>query len=295
MTSSSRQQGLLEVFAIYLLTAAVGWWVAHTIEAHLILRAAAADLVMTAMIFLCSLWKTNSSAYDAYWSVFPFLLTLWLWLELAGGAWQICQWATWLMVAAWSWRLTINWARGWSGWHHEDWRYMDFRTQHGPLFQLTNLFGIHLFPTAIVFVACLGLFAVAGATSINPWFVLAGLLLGSVGIALEYLADNQLYAFRRRPDPQPADLLQSGLWGLIRYPNYLGEMLFWWGVGLCGIGAGGAWWVLCGALAMMVMFLYATIPMKDKHMLSRYPDFAAYYSRVPALLPRLQSNRGRTE
>jgi steroid 5-alpha reductase family enzyme len=250
---------------------------------------------MTAMIFLCSLWKTNSSAYDAYWSVFPFLLTLWLWFELAGGAWQLWQWATWLMVAAWSWRLTINWARGWSGWHHEDWRYVDFRTQHGRLFQLTNLFGIHLFPTAIVFVACLALFAVAGATSINPWFMPAGLLLGSVGIGLEYLADNQLHAFRRRPDPQPADLLQSGLWGLIRYPNYLGEMLFWWGVGLCGVGAGGAWWVLCGALAMMMMFLYATIPMKDKHMLSRYPDFAAYYARVPALLPRLQSNRGNTE
>jgi len=291
---TGKQQHLLQVALIYLITAAVGWWVTQVVTGHLIWRGAAADLAMTCVIFAVSVWKSNSSAYDAYWSVIPFLLPVWLFFELDGSTWQLWQWATALMVAAWSWRLTINWARGWPGWHHEDWRYVDFRAQHGALFQLTNFFAIHLFPTAIVFVACLGLFDVAGAGagSIDPRFMLAGLVVGCVGITLEYVADNQLHAFRQRPDPQPADLLQSGLWGVIRYPNYLGEMMFWWGVALCGAGAGGAWWVLCGALAMMAMFLCATIPMKDKHMLARYPDFAAYYARVPALLPRFRAHTG---
>lgn len=289
---TTRHQQLLQVAAIYIITAAVGWWMTQAVSGHLILRAAAADLVMTGMIFGCSMWKSNSSAYDAYWSVIPFLLTVWLWFEVDGAEWQLGQWATLLMVALWSWRLTINWARGWPGWHHEDWRYADFRAQHGRLFQLTNLFGIHLFPTAIVFVACLGLFDVATATAFDRPFMLTGLIVGSAGITLEYIADNQLHAFRQRPDPAPTDLLQSGLWGVIRYPNYLGEMLFWWGVALCGVAAGGAWWVLCGALAMMAMFLYATIPMKDKHMLGRYPAYAAYYRQVPALLPRLHTPRG---
>ncbi len=284
---SNKQSHLLQVVIIYTVTAAIGWWSTQLFDAHVILRAAVADLVMTALIFAVSVYKSNSSTYDAYWSVVPFLLVVWLFFELNGSAWQIWQWATMFMVAAWSWRLTLNWARGWPGWHHEDWRYVNFRSQHGQLFQLTNFFGIHLFPTAIVFVACLGLFNVAAAAVTAPWMMVTGLLIGSVGIALEYVADNQLHAFRQRPNPQAADLLQSGLWGVMRYPNYLGEMLFWWGVALCGVGAGGAWWVLLGALAMMVMFLFATIPMKDKHMLSRYPGFADYYARVPALLPGL--------
>jgi steroid 5-alpha reductase family enzyme len=42
---------------------------------------------------------------------------------------------------------------------------------------------------------------------------------------------------------------------------------------------------------MMAMFLFATIPMKDQRMLQRHPGFAAYYQRVPALLPLPKSER----
>ncbi len=192
-----------------------------------------------------------------------------------------------LMVSVWSWRLTLNWARGWPGWHHEDWRYGDFRTQQSPAtFQLTNFFGLHLFPTIMVFLGCLGLFTVATEAPVAPGIVAIGTALGCIGINLEYVADNQLHAFRQRPDRVPGEMLQSGLWGIVRYPNYLGEMLFWWGVALCGLGYGAAWWVTGGALAMMIMFKFASIPLKDTRMQARYPEFTAYAARVPALLPR---------
>ena len=282
---------LLDVAIIYLVTAGVGWWVAHSLPGHPMLRAAAADLAMTALVFACSVWKSNSSTYDAYWSVIPFLLVVWLFALSDGLGWHSSQWAAMLVVVLWSWRLTLNWARGWPGWHHEDWRYVDFRAEHGRLFQLTNFFGIHLFPTAIVFIACLGLFYVAQPTAITAWLLWHGAAVGLSGVQLEYVADNQLHAFRQRPGRQAADVLDTGIWGVIRYPNYLGEMLFWWGVALSGLGAGGPWWVLCGAVAMMAMFLFATIPMKDQRMLQRHPGFAAYYQRVPALLPLPKSER----
>lgn len=282
------RRALVDITIMYILVGILGGWVAQAVDGTLVVRAAAADLAMTALVFGFSIWRSNTSAYDAYWSVIPSYLTVWLFCVCEGSSWSGWAWATFAMVNLWSWRLTHNWARGWPGWEHEDWRYVDFRTsQHPALFQLTNLFGLHLFPTVIVFAACLALFDVATAAGFTAWLMLAGLGVGLIGVALELVADNQLAAFRKRPDPKPGDILDTGLWGVIRYPNYLGEMLFWWGVALCGLGAGGAWWVGLGAAAMVGLFAGASIPMKDKRMSARRPAFADYKARVPALLPRL--------
>ena len=35
---------------------------------------------------------------------------------------------------AWAVRLTWNWARGWTGLGHEDWRYVDIRSATGALY-----------------------------------------------------------------------------------------------------------------------------------------------------------------
>ena len=99
------------------------------------------DLAMTLVIFAASIWKSNTSAYDAFWSVIPSYFSVWLWFEFDGANWSWMQWGTMVVLNLWSWRLTHNWARGWPGWHHEDWRYVDFRNQQGPIaFQFTNFF-----------------------------------------------------------------------------------------------------------------------------------------------------------
>ncbi len=285
---SDKQRGLFDITWMYALVGLLGWWVAHSLEGALMLRAGVADLAMTGLVFIFSLWKVNTSAYDAFWSIIPSYLTIWLFFLCDGANWGLWAWATMLMVNLWSWRLTHNWARGWPGWAHEDWRYVDFRESQGPIaFQLTNFFGLHLFPTLIVFASCLGLFDVAQASTFTPWLMALGLGTGMLGVALELIADNQLAAFRHRPDPKRDDILDSGLWGVIRYPNYLGEMLFWWGVALCGLGAQGPWWVSLGAAAMVVLFAAASIPMKDKRMAKGRPNFAEYKARVPALFPKI--------
>ena len=271
---SDKQRALFDITWMYALVGLLGWWVAHSLEGALMLRAGVADLAMTGLIFIFSLWKSNTSAYDAFWSVFPSYLSIWLFFLCDGFSWGLWPWATMLMVNLWSWRLTHNWARGWPGWAHEDWRYVDFRESQGPIaFQFTNFFALHLFSTLIVFAGSLALFDVAQASTFTPWLMVLGLCTGCLGIALELIADNQLAAFRHRPDPKPDDILDSGLWGVMRYPNYLGEMLFWW--------------VSLGAFAMVVLFTSASIPMKDKRMAKRRPNFAEYKARVPALFPKI--------
>ena len=285
---STKIKALLEILLLYVAAGVVGFLVAEAVTGSLITKALIADVAMTALVFACSIWKKNSSAYDAYWSVIPAFFTVWLYVKSNGHAWQLWHWLVMLMVNVWSWRLTFNWARGWVGWAHEDFRYVDLRSKTGVLYPLVNFFGIHLFPTAIVFLACLALFKVAEAGPVNGAWMSLGLLVGFFGIWLEWLADRQLAAHRVRKDPIPGELLQSGIWGVIRYPNYLGEMLFWWGVGLCGLGVGGGWLMVLGAVAMVAMFAGATIRMKDQHMAARYPDFVEHAKQVPAFIPRFR-------
>jgi len=297
----NRSRALFDIVWMYLVTAVVGVlaymytptfvasetfaeWAGVRVET--IERFFIADLTMTVFIYGCSVLKRNSSAYDAYWSVAPFYAVVGLaWLSDVS-SWGWAQWATALLVSAWSWRLTLNWVRGWTGWDHEDWRYVDFRNSHGRAFELTNFFGIHLFPTVIVFAGCLGLFWVAeGRETFEVWYLL-GLVVGFIGVGLEFVADNDLARFRRRPNPSSEDILDAGIWGRIRYPNYLGEMLFWIGVAFCGFGAGAPPATIVGAVAMVALFLLASIPMKERRMASRKPGFQEYRDRVPALWPR---------
>ena len=81
--------------------------------------------------------------------------------------------------------------------------------------------------------------------------------------------------------------MKTGLWALSRHPNYFGEWLFWAGLALFGLAAvpGAWWWVLPGAIAMLAMFLLASIPMIDKRSLARRPEYATHMQQVSGFIP----------
>lgn len=56
-----------------------------------------------------------------------------------------------------------------------------------------------------------------------------GWSLWLVGMALEVLADYQKFTFRSIPDNQ-GKWINTGLWGVVRHPNYLGEIMLWGGL-----------------------------------------------------------------
>jgi steroid 5-alpha reductase family enzyme len=78
------------------------------------------------------------------------------------------------------------------------------------------------------------------------------------------------------------------MWGWSRHPNYFGEMSFWFSLALFGVAAApaDAWWLFVGVLAMVGMFLGASIPMMEKRSLERRPSYQDVIDRVPRLIPR---------
>jgi steroid 5-alpha reductase family enzyme len=252
-----------------------------------VLAAFVADIVATLVIFAFSMGFGNSSIYDPYWSVAPPVIALY-WATVLPGSEAVParQWIVLLLVFAWAIRLTLNWARGWPGLHHEDWRYRDLRANANTPYWLVSLTGIHYFPTLMVFVGCLPLYSAltAGSHALGPLDALAALVTGGA-IALETIADEQLRKYNLTK--QSGDICAVGLWAWMRHPNYLGEMLFWWGLWLFAVAANPDWyWSVIGPVAITAMFLLASIPMLDQRSLARRPGYAEHMKRVPALLPR---------
>lgn len=248
-------------------------------------RAAYADIAATLVIFAYSRVFDNSSFYDAYWSVAPPVLMLYWWLQQPDMAVGSRELVLGCLVVLWAVRLTHNWARGWQGLQHVDWRYVDLKANTGRWFALVDLFGIQLMPTILVFIGCLPLWLMT-QSSTHGWHVLDGLwvLCGYGALWLEYRADNVLRAFRLDAG-NAGSVLSSDVWGWCRHPNYLGELGFWLALGIAGFVASGAWLAWLGFVCMLVLFVGISIPMIDKRQLANKERYAQYRREVPALLP----------
>jgi steroid 5-alpha reductase family enzyme len=254
---------------------------------HPLAVALVADLAATLVIFGWSVAYRNSSFYDAYWSVAPIPIALY-WIAASEDAVGARQALVLLLVSAWGLRLTWNWARGWHGLGHEDWRYVDLRRTTGRAYWLVSFFGLHLMPTFWVFGGMLGAWAALCAPG-RPLGVLDALaaLVTAGAIALEAGADAQLHRYRAS-SPPPGDFLKSGLWAWSRHPNYLGEMGFWWGLWLFGVAAAPqmGWWTIVGPLAITLMFRFVSLPMIETRMRERRPAFADWAARSSLVLLR---------
>jgi len=281
-----KAEALVRVTVAYMMACFAGGIVLAVSDAEPLWRALWADLIATVIIFLIGRWHRNSSFYDAFWTVIPPLLMLW-WMAQGNSASLAREFLVLALVLYWATRLTTHWAYYWPGLHHEDWRYPMLRDRAGRFGMAVDLLGIHVFPTIQVFLGMLPVYAltVLGNQPLNALDVIAGLVTFAA-ITLQMASDFQLHAFAAQA--KPGDTLETGLWSRCRHPNYLGEIGFWVGLALFGVAAypAGVLWVALGAIAMIVMFRYASIPMMEQRSLERRPAYAQTMARIPMLIPR---------
>lgn len=257
---------------------------------HPLLIVFVVDVVATAVVFLFSLAHKNSSIYDPYWSVIPIAIAAYFIAEAGTEACLVRQLLVFGVVTVWGVRLTFNWWRQWTGMAHEDWRYIMLKAKTGKAYWVVSFLGIHMFPTLLVFLGCMSLYP-ALYTDTYGFNVLdvVGLLVCGIAIWTEATADKQLHRFVASK-PAKGSILNSGLWRHSRHPNYLGEIMFWWGLYFFALASGWQyWWCIVGPIAMTLLFVFISIPMHEKRSLERRPNYAEHMQRVPMLLPNLRA------
>lgn len=259
------------------------------ISDSVLIRALIADVVATFVIFGFSTAFANASFYDAYWSAAPPVLAGY-YLLANNAPFDLRTVLMLLLVTAWAVRLTHNWARGWQGLQHEDWRYVDLQAKTGKAWWLVNLLGIHMFPTALVFLGCIALHSALqqGTQTFGTLDVLAS-IVGWSALWIECTADNQLRAFRSQNDNK-GRVLDTGVWAWCRHPNYLGEIGFWLALFIYAWAAQGsavfnlAFGAIWGPVVMLALFVGISIPMLDKRLAAR-DGFTEHMQNTFALLP----------
>ena len=238
------------------------------------------DVVATVIVWGFGLVYRNVSVYDPFWSVAPpVMFTLWAIYKGFVSLPVIL-----LLIAVWYWgvRLTANWAVSFKGLAHEDWRYTRYRETLSPaLFQMTNLFGLNLMPTLLVFACMLPGFRLLEMTSGVNCITWLGFLMCIASATIQLLADTQSHRFRAA---NPGQVCNVGLWKRGRHPNYFGEIMMWWGVWVMYASFSGIDVLILGPVAMTALFLFISIPMMESRQLQNKPGYAEYRKNTRILL-----------
>ena len=130
------------------------------------------------------------------------------------------------------------------------------------------------------------MYRMQNAAADNVWvFVGAGVMV--LGLVLESVADIQKNKAKKK---NPRRFVDTGLYRLVRCPNYLGEMIFWTGALLSGIGAVAGWqWavVAVGYIGIIfVMFSGARrLELRQDKNYCNDPEYQKYVKTVPIMVP----------
>ncbi len=272
---------------IYAAALGIGALTALLVPASPLLRALAADLAATLVVFIASMFFNNSSMYDPYWSVAPPVLVL-FWMVDAQAGMSVRTILMPALVLAWAARLTANFLRHWKGMHHEDWRYADFRERGMAAYRFVSFTGFHFLPTLIVFAGCVPVYYAIGRTAPVGWLDGVAALVTALAIVIEAVADAQMRSSVRAGGTGKTTFT-GGLWAYSRHPNYVGEVLFWWGLWLFAVAADASlWWTVFGPAGVTLLFVFISIPLMEAHMKKRRSDWDTVCARVPAFLPWFQ-------
>jgi len=277
-------KSLLLIGFIYIVAIALGIFSFISIEIEsFILRVFLADLVTTVFIYLVGLMVKNSSLYDPYWSVIPPVITFLVAIYL-NVFWSLPILLFNLAILMWAIRLTYNWILTWTGFDYIDWRYTMIKNKTPKAWLLTNFFGIHFFPTVIVFIQLIGAIYYIKESSTIHFITILGFMVVMIGTIIQYVSDTQMRTFKKNP-ANKGKIINIGLWKYSRHPNYFGEILVWVGVYLFyfSMTLQIDRYILAPIL-MMLMFLWISIPMMENKIINSRPEYEIYKKRVSMLI-----------
>jgi steroid 5-alpha reductase family enzyme len=249
-----------------------------------------AAVVFFSAIWLLSLPLGNASIVDFFWGP-GFVLIGWLYLLSVPDQPTLRGLLACVLVSVWGLRLAAHIGIRNAG-HGEDFRYRSWREQAGPSFWWISFFKVFLLQAVILWIVSSPLLLAQIGTGARRLTALdiAGLLLWIVGFGFEAVADWQLLRFKREPANR-GRVLDTGLWSLSRHPNYFGETVLWWGIGLIAL-AGGGWLALVGpALLTFLLLKISGVAMLDAALVERKPKYAEYIRSTPAFIPRWPKHR----
>jgi steroid 5-alpha reductase family enzyme len=248
------------------------------------LMAAITIAVVMVTTWIISLIIKNASIVDIVWGA-GFAVTSWvLALTVDGNSGRQLLLA--IMVGLWGMRLALYLAKRNIG-HGEDWRYKAMRKKKGKNFGVISL--VTVFGLQGVLMWTVSLPVILGNADETPGvgpIAVMGIMLWIVGLTFEAVGDYQLAKFKKDP-ANATKVMDKGLWSLTRHPNYFGDALLWWGIGIVGAETGSGIFGFIGPVVMTFFLLKISgVPMLERSLSRRREGYADYVARTSGFIPR---------
>jgi steroid 5-alpha reductase family enzyme len=115
-------------------------------------------------------------------------------------------------------------------------------------------------------------------------------------VLFEFIADNQQYVFQtekhRRMKAGEAlgdyekGFIDTGLWGIVRHPNYAMEQAIWLVFYFFSVNVTGEWvnWSVAGCALLLILFKGSS-DFSEEISAGKYPAYLTYQKTVPRFIP----------
>jgi len=142
-----------------------------------------------------------------------------------------------------------------------------------------------------------GLLILFTGLSINYLFINPATAIGSlgylgistclIGIIGEAIADQQLQNFKNT-NTNPQATFREGLFKKSRHPNLFFDLVFWTGISIYSLNPSNLFFTLpafLGPLSLYFIMARLTIPLTEKHMKKKRPDYEKTLKETNKFLP----------
>jgi len=241
-------------------------------------------IALMSVVWLASVYLADSSIIDIFWGV-GFVLATYFYLITFETSLGAMQWLLLALVSIWGARLSfyIFWRNKGKP---EDPRYQNFRRKYGASYWWQSLFRVYWLQAVLVWIISAPLAVAMFATAQELSFLaIMGTLIWAFGFYFESVGDYQMARFKANHENQ-GKVMDQGLWGLTRHPNYFGDALQWWGFFVIVLSVNYGWLTIFSPVLMSIFLLKVSgVTLLESELKQRKPEYANYIAKVPAFVP----------
>jgi len=254
-------------------------------------------LIHFTIYFFRAVKQNNYGIIDIGWGQ-GFVLVVWLLMIFRvfflGANANPIGYLTLILTTIWGLRLS-NHIRERNHGKPEDKRYTAMRAKiKAPYILLKSYVKIFLLQALFMFIISLVLVFNVMSGLVDPVTplllipIISGMFVWLVGYIFQSVGDRQLALFISNSENK-GKLMMTGLWAYTRHPNYVGEVMMWWGIAV--IGFANAFGIIFPFIALIsplvvtwLLRYVSGVPLLEKHMKTK-SGFAEYEKNTNIFFP----------
>ena len=254
---------------------------------QIVATAALSILAYVTIAYGISWLKRDFSVIDIFWGPGFFVIALVTFLIDRSVGFK--QYLIVAMLMLWSFRLALflvirNWGQP------EDWRYQQMRSNLGDSAKVRAYINIFLLQGALMlFYSVPVMFMSEMDANTLTGFNIIGIVVWLLGLWIESNADVQMYEFKSS-NPKKGEVLRSGFWNISRHPNYMGEIILWFGATAFIYEAGFEWIFAFPFILALMIYRVSGVSMQERK-IRHYTEYDRYKHEVGAIFPKFSQIR----